>query len=197
LEEHRYKFNQLTMQMQHDLDLASSRLQVEFDALSLVHNLRTKEEFTHLAALWKSFANLGFALHALLSAEILFNVGETEKWDAYKVEFVDSYKTALDSSQHLLAEEMIFIPAAIADVAEEIVQELQSEHLHYIVGTWIAEPRAEDAYIAHKRRLMIAFAEKNDSLERLIRAHILGESRLGSIIRPESPGLDESEARRP
>jgi hypothetical protein len=123
LEKQRHEYGQLTQQMQHQLDAALKRVQVELDTLGLIHNLRTKEEFTHIGALWKSIANLGFALHALLSAEILFQAGETEKWNEYKVEFVDTYKTALNGSQRLLTEEMIFIPAAIAEVAQDIVLE--------------------------------------------------------------------------
>ncbi len=183
LQDDRYKFDQLNLQLQNQLADNSRRLQIELDAIGLVHNLRTKEEFTHIAALWKSFAGLDAALHAMLSAEILFDVGETEKWNSYKVEFVDNYKKALSNTQQILAEEMIFIPVTIAALAEDIVQGLQSEHLHYTVGSWIDHPHLEPKYMALKSTVMNDFAEKHVKLEGLIRAHIRGE-----VLAPTTSG---------
>ena len=184
LQDDRYKYEQLNLQLQNQLADNSRRLQIELDAIGLVHSLRTREEFTHIAALWKSFANLDFALHAMLSAEILFNVGEAEKWDSYKVEFVDNYKKVLSSTQQLLAEEMIFIPVTIAGLAEDIVQGLQSEHLPYAVGSWINYPDLEPKYRGLKSKVMNDFAEKHVKLEGLIRAHIRGEALASTTDRP-------------
>jgi hypothetical protein len=52
LEDHRYKYDQLGLQTQHDLDIASRRLQIKLDALGLVHSLRAQEAFFRLADLW-------------------------------------------------------------------------------------------------------------------------------------------------
>ncbi len=59
LENQRQEYAQLNMQMQHSLE-----------ALGLFHSLRTKEEFERLAKLWKSFANLSFAFHAMYPGDL-------------------------------------------------------------------------------------------------------------------------------
>src|ERR1035437_9857313 len=58
LEKQRHEYSQLNIAFQSQLEIATRRLQVELDALALVHKLRTQEEFTRLAGLWKHIANL-------------------------------------------------------------------------------------------------------------------------------------------
>jgi hypothetical protein len=58
LEKQRHDYSQLNIAFQSQLEMATRRLQVELDALALVHKLRTQEEFTRLAGLWKHIANL-------------------------------------------------------------------------------------------------------------------------------------------
>ena len=175
LQDDRHKYDQLNLKLQNQLADNSRLLQLQLDAIGLVHNLRIKEEFTHLAALWKSFAVMDTALHEKLSAEILFNVGEGEKWKSYKVELIDNSKKALSNMRQILAEEMIFLPVIIAGLAEEIAEALQSELLHYVVGLWIDFPEHETEYRALKAKILGEFAEKHVKLEGLIRAHIRGE----------------------
>jgi hypothetical protein len=148
----------------------------------MVHSLRTQEEFTHIHALWKKIAKLEFALREMITSETLFEVtlsAPDERWDEYKKTFVDAYKSALDESQHLLAEQMIFIPGTIADVALNIVHELQAEHLHYIAWVWIHQPKAAEGYAVHRQNIWNAFTEKSKILEELIRTYIQSEARIG------------------
>ena len=44
LESDRAKYQQLNTELQHNLDVATRRLQIELDTVSLVHKLRTTEE---------------------------------------------------------------------------------------------------------------------------------------------------------
>src|ERR1019366_6845412 len=58
LEKQRHEYSQLNIALQSQFETASRRLQVELDALGLVHKLRTQEEFTRLSGLWIQIINL-------------------------------------------------------------------------------------------------------------------------------------------
>jgi hypothetical protein len=191
LQDYRHKYDELNIQLQNrladnsrrlqaELEMISKRVQVELDALSLVHSLRTKEEFAHLAALWKDISKLGFALREMISALVLFEVTQAtpEKWDEYKASFVNPYKSALEESQRFLAEHMIFIPATIAEVALDIVHGLQAEQLHYIAEVWISQPEAAQNHSIHRLDVWKEFTEKSTTLEYLIRTYIQSQDRL-------------------
>jgi hypothetical protein len=63
LERERAEYQRLNAQLQHDLDLATRRIQIELDAVGLMHKLRTTEEFSHLGQLWKKMAWLSLTFN--------------------------------------------------------------------------------------------------------------------------------------
>lgn len=58
LEKQKQEYSQLNIAFQNQLDIATRRLQVDLDALGLIHKLRTQEEFTRLSGLWIQIVSL-------------------------------------------------------------------------------------------------------------------------------------------
>jgi hypothetical protein len=179
LEDHRQKYNQLNMQMQHDLDNASKRLQLELDTLGLVHSLRTKEEFSRLSALWKRFANLTFAFHEMSSPGLVVVPAHEEEGKRYIAKLSEDFEAALRDAQNFFAEEMIFIPEPIVKAAQDTIYPALRvpylEIIHESGGRKAALWKALEQYDSGLRRL-----------EQLIRQHIRGEKLDSAEIRNAS-----------
>jgi hypothetical protein len=154
LEDHRQKYNQLNMQMLHDLENASRRLQVELDALGLIHSLRTKEEFARISVFWKSITNLPFAFHTMASTGLALGPSDTEEQKRYKARLREKFEIALMDTQQVFAEEMIFIPEPIAIVAQSLLEELLKEPFLYESLALAGDPRMSRQYIEFRQRFL-------------------------------------------
>jgi hypothetical protein len=190
LEEHRHKYATLSQQMQHDLDNASKRLQMELDTIGLVHSIRTKEEFGRLAALWKMLANLSSAFNAISGPKEYMGPGYEKDWREYQgAKALANFEKAARDAQQFFFEEMIFIPERIAKVAGHtlsfpfsILNFLDNgvnQHLHTEFGDIV-------------RKLLRNFEDSRSELEQLIRMHIRGES-LGETSNHHIPLDDQDE----
>lgn len=183
LEEHRQKYNQLNMQMQHDLDSASRRLQIELDALGLVHSLRTKEEFDRLAGLWKRFSDLSAAFHALYSRGLDFFSSAKQADITYKNKLRDDFHTALLDFQNYFHQEMIFIPEPIAMVAGYTLSFASKVPYLELAIEETEDPQSRAKFYGLIQAALEQFSHHHNPLEELIRKHIRGES-LGKTQSP-------------
>jgi hypothetical protein len=121
LEDHRHKYAQLNQQMQHDLDRASKRLQMELDNLGLVHSLRTKEEFPLLSALWKKFSVLHVAFRSVFNPNKSALYPDANERRQHSDKLSKNFVEALQQARQFVYEEAIFIPQPIAKAAEDLL----------------------------------------------------------------------------
>jgi hypothetical protein len=171
LEDHRHKYNQLSLQMQHDLDIASRRLQIELDALGLVHSLRTKEEFSHLATLWKKISTLSFALHTMVEkGQTLIIHSETSYMDSWRTDCEE----ALDDMKMFFSEEMIFIPGPISKLGQRMLEGLSGLPTLYYFTVRFNNER-EVIHMGHIDQFLQQFDVDRNQLEQMIRTHLRGE----------------------
>jgi hypothetical protein len=123
LEEQKQKYAQLNLQFQSQLDIASRRLQVEFDALSLIHKLRTQEEFSRLAELWKRMANVRDYFEAIAGLGLSLGYSDEEMQKQQNEKMRMQFNDWLAKAQQYLSEEMLFIPKHIAEAAAMTLKE--------------------------------------------------------------------------
>jgi hypothetical protein len=172
LEDHRHKYAQLSQQMQHDLDMVSRRVQVELDALALIHNLRTTEEFSRVAALWKRFAILLPAFRAISGPREYMGPSYQEDWQKYQDKRYASFEAAAHDAEQFYYEEMIFIPEGIAEQA--------GLTLGFALGIVEFLDNREDVPLRIEFSDMVqmslrSFVSSSNDLHRLIRKYVRGE----------------------
>jgi hypothetical protein len=189
LTKQKQEYNQLNLAFQSQLDIASRRLQVELDALGLVHKLRTQEEFTRLAELWKQMATLrnDFAAIAQMGLTVAYQDPEARrKWEA---QMQQQFESHLDDAQKFLTEEALFIPKPICDKADAALVAGAHERLNhvlfapYLVVNTVpsAPPFGDDSkvlqeYQRARTEIHKSFVAAMAELEPLMREHIAGHS---------------------
>jgi hypothetical protein len=189
LEHQKYEYSQLNIAFQKRLDDASRRLQVELDSLGLVHKLRTQEEFTRLSGLWIQIVNLRNQ-YAGLAAQSGFRLGfadrEVQKQvDAENRQQFDKY---VNEAQRFLAEQGLFIPKPICDIAQNAINAALIEQANFAsfspyVGENTIPTSGQDRkvfsdivleYHKAKANSFKEFTEAVKKLEELMRKHIAG-----------------------
>ena len=182
LEEHRHKYTTLSQQMQHDLDNASKRLQMELETIGLVHSIRTKEEFSRLAALWKKLASLAVSLGAICGPRQDLGPTYEAGWRKYKDKLIENFENAAHDTQEFFYEEMIFIPEPIAMKAEHALSG------PFRVLDYLDSVEDSSVNSGEFRKLVQGALEEfqlaRNDLEQLIRRYIRAES-LGKTERPD------------
>jgi hypothetical protein len=66
LERYKSEFARININFESQLGIATRRIQVELDALSLIHKLRTEQEFTRINDLWKHMVELRSSLLSII-----------------------------------------------------------------------------------------------------------------------------------
>jgi hypothetical protein len=181
LEDHRQRYNELNLRLQHTLENASKRLQMELDTVGLVHRLRTREEFTRLAALWKKLAHLEFTLGAISGPREDLGPTYEAGWRKYRGKLIENFETAVHNTQDFFYEEMIFIPEPIAMKAELAL----SSPLRVLDYLDSVQDSPLDSVELRKlvQRARDEFGLSLKDLEQLIRVYIRAESP-GKLERP-------------
>ena len=184
LQEERHKYEQLNIQLQNqladdsrrlqsELDNASRRLQTGLDSLKLVHDLRTREEFSLLTGLWKRYANLSFAFHAMSRPGLSFVPADAEERRKLKAKQKDEFNAALYDAQQFFDEVTVFIPEPIAMVAEDtLTHAIRVPYMYDDSG----DPQLGATFMELTQRALEEFDSGRRNLEQQIRKHIRGES---------------------
>src|ERR1035438_492365 len=118
LEKQRHEYSQLNIAFQSQLDIATRRVQVELDALGLVHRLRTEKEFRRFSGLWKRMSSLQNYFAGLAQQGMTLLPGDAEERKKWNANIRKQFDTCLYDAQMYLAEEALFIPKPICVVAE-------------------------------------------------------------------------------
>jgi hypothetical protein len=105
LEKQRAEYQQLNTELQHNLGLAASRMQIELDAIGMMHKLRTTEEFSHLGQLWKKLAWLSIAFDQECGSGIRLVPPDAEGMKQYKEQRRKAFLAAVEDAQQFFLEE--------------------------------------------------------------------------------------------
>lgn len=189
LEKQRHEYSQLNIAFQNQLDMATRRLQVELDALGLIHKLRTQEEFTRLSGLWIQIVNLRNQYAGLL-AQSGFRLGfaDPEVQKRVDVENRQQFNKYVNESQRFLAEQGLFIPKPICDIAQTAINAALIEQANFAsfspyLGENTVPTSGHDRkvfsdivleYHKAKANSFKEFTEAVEKLEELMRKHIAG-----------------------
>jgi hypothetical protein len=200
LERQKHEYSQLNIAFQSQLDMASRRLQVELDALGLVHKLRTQEEFTRLAELWKRIADLRNTFVAIEIRGIALSYGDAQQRQQYEERAREQFDLNVNEATKYLAQEALFIPKHICGIAESAINAAVQEQLNHanfapfllqntvpssnpILGD--DEVKIHERYFRTRTETFKKFKELTERLEELMRAHIAGQEaeakRTGSL----------------
>ena len=189
LEKQRHEYSQLTIAFQSQLEVATRRLQVELDALALVHKLRTQEEFTRLAGLWKHIANLRNYFAGLVPKGLTLGFEDHQEQERMNAQVRQQFNHWLNNANMFLAEEALFIPKPICDVAERATKTASEEQYnfamfepHLKVSTIPSGPSQTPPvdmgreYAKANADCFKRFSAATEELEKLMRHHIAGDS---------------------
>lgn len=131
LERQRHEYATLNIALQSKLDAASRRLQVELDSLSLVHKLRTQEEFARLSELWKRIVNLrnSFVLMSPSTTQVAVSQEQIDLLLRSRTDFND----LLDQVQDYLSSEALFVPKDICALAQSALIDAAREKHNFLM----------------------------------------------------------------
>jgi hypothetical protein len=185
LERQKHEFSQLNIAFQSQLDMASRRLQVELDALGLVHKLRTQEEFTRLAGLWKRIANVRNYYGSIAQVGLRLTSPDKEKQKHYDAQVRNQFETSLNDAQMFLSEEMLFIPKHISDIAEKALRTAVEERFNFasfspfldtqpFPGGMVETANLRGQYYSAIADSFKRFSSLTDELEMSMREYIAG-----------------------
>ncbi len=189
LERQKHEYSQLNIAFQSQLDVASRRLQIELDALGLVHKLRTQEEFNRLAGLWKRVANLRNSFAGLAQQGMTLMPGDPEERKKWNSHIRQQFDTGLNDALMFLAEEGLFIPKHICVVAESATRAATLEQFNFAgfrpyLETEISTLSSRDEvggivemrqnYNKARAEAFKEFSDATEQLETLMRRHIAG-----------------------
>jgi hypothetical protein len=156
LQNERHKYDLALQEDRHRYEQMNLHLQQQLNTLSKIHDLRLTQEFTHVDALWKSVTALIICIDT--------NYGDLEK---------DEVWTAMMATRQPIANEVIFIPIAIAIAAEEL---LDVVILNLQVVLSIDDvPEAGKERTKAKREMYQKFRDRRAHLQQLIRRYLNGE----------------------
>jgi len=188
LERQKHEYSQLNIAFQNQLDMASRRIQVELDALGLIHKLRTQEEFDRLKGLWKRIANLRIYYGKLAPSGLGFYYAGNDKQKSYEEEVRRQFETWLNDTSMFLTEEMLFIPKHISEIAMKALLAAVEERFNFasfgpflVTQTVPAAHGSDDGTTRMRMEYYKAVADSfkrfssfTDELEILMREHIAG-----------------------
>jgi hypothetical protein len=188
LEKQRHEYSQLNIAFQNQLDMATRRLQVELDALGLIHKLRTQEEFTRLSGLWIQIINLRNQYAAFAQSGFRLGFADREVQKRVDAENRQQFDKYVNEAQRFLAEQGLFIPKPICDIAQTAINAALIEQANfasfspYLVENTIPTSGHDRKvfsdivleYHKAKANSFKEFIEAVEQLEELMRKHIAG-----------------------
>jgi hypothetical protein len=178
LEKEKHKYAEILQTTKSDLDRATNRYQVELDSLTLVHKLRTTEEFSHLGQLWRHMAILQDALRAAAGLGIRLVPADATERTKYMDTLRSEYEKALSETRKFFLEEKLFIPKEIAAGAESTLGAAINEKNFYDIFSKHHEATVRSQYTNSLAGFLADFDAGMTRLEKLMREHIEGPSGL-------------------
>jgi len=116
LEKQKQDYAQLNITFNHQLDLATRRIQVELDALGHLHKLRTEVEFQKIAELWKSLVRVERSFYLLPRADDAFGGrGTPEQLHSNRIDRSIQFSKDVIAASFFWREEALTIPKELVD----------------------------------------------------------------------------------
>ena len=158
--------------------MAARRFQVELDALSHLHRLRTEESVGKIAGLWKRIATIQNSFNIFADEGIRLVPADEEAGKKQDEDLRREMYKSLNDAQQYLHEEMLFIPKHIADVALQALRAALREKYNFAnFGPFLStNPEMWQAYLKNRGDYLSAFNEKAAELEKLAREYLEGQS---------------------
>lgn len=190
LEKQRHEYSQLNIAFQNQLDIASRRLQIELDALGLVHKLRTEKEFNQMGALYQKMAILKNTFSLFAQLGLTLSPADAEALKKQNARVREHFDTELNDAVQFIAENGLFIPKHICDVAEAATKAAFREQFTYAIFREYVEnplPRSFDRednqelvntrqqYFDSRNECFAEFSEAMKQFDELCRQHIEGK----------------------
>jgi len=174
LEKEKHKYAEILQNAKSELDKTTNRYQVQLDALGHIHKLRTTEEFSHLAQLWKHMAILQDAFIPAAGLGLMMVPADPESREKFKAALRQDYEVALAEARKFFLEEKLFIPKEIADCAKLTLAEPIKEKNFYDMRAAHHEHGVRILYTQDLPGFVERFNQGMDELEALMREHIEG-----------------------
>ena len=190
LEMQKQEYSRLNIAFQNQLDIATRRLQVELDALGLIHKLRTQEEFTRLSGLWIQIVNLRNQYATFAQTGFRFGHADREIQKRIDAEDRKQFDKCVNEAQRFLAEQGLFIPKPICDIAQTAINAAFIEQANFAsFSPYLVENTIPTS--GHDRRVFSdivleyhkakansfkEFTEAVEQVEELMRSHIAGKT---------------------
>jgi hypothetical protein len=176
LEKEKHKYAEMLQAAKAELDLATNRYQVQLDALGHIHRLRTDEEFLRLGQLWKKLSILQSAFKASAGLGVMLVPADPDERNKFKRALRKEYEDALWAARNFFLEEKLFVPKAIADNAESTLGYAVKEKNFFDLFSDHHETAVRLQYTENLEGFLKGFNEGMETLERLMRVHIQGNS---------------------
>lgn len=183
LEKERHKYAGILEAAKSELERATNRYQVELDSLTLVHRLRTTEEFSRLGQLWRHMAILQDALVGTAGLGLVIVPAGPEQQKKYEEMLRSEYEEALREARKFYLEEKLFIPTTIAECAESTLGAAVKEKNFYDIFSKHKLTTARDQYTQNLQVFVDSFQTGMGRLEKLMREHIEGTRQAASTVR--------------
>jgi hypothetical protein len=174
LEKEKHKYADILQTAKSDLDRAANRYQVELDSLTLIHKLRTTEEFTRLGELWKRIAILQDAFTATAGLGLSIVPADNHEASRYKARLRQDYESALLDARNFFLQEKLFIPRHIADTAETTIGAAVKEKNFCDLFAKHHESGVRSQYLENLQTFVADFKTGMQNLEKEMREHIEG-----------------------
>jgi hypothetical protein len=175
LEQEKHKYADMLQTAKGELDKATNRYQVQLDALGHIHRLRTDEEFSRLAQLWKKMAILQNAFQGAAGLGFMLVPADPVAAKEYREVLRKEYEEALWAARNFFSEERLFIPRSIADCAEATLRYSINEKNFYDIFSKHHETEVRRQYTDHLPEFMDNFNNGIGTLESMMREHIEGK----------------------
>lgn len=175
LEHEKHKYADMLQTAKSELEKATNRYQVGLDALAHIHKLRTDEEFSRLAQLWKKMAILQDAFRGAAGLSLMLIPADPTAAKEYKSNLRKDYEEALWAARNFFIEERLFIPKQIAGSTESTLKHAINEKNFFDVFSKHHEETVRQQYTDNLPSFAKAFDDGMNQLESLMREHIEGK----------------------
>jgi hypothetical protein len=132
LAKQKQEYAQLNIAFNHQLELATRRLQIELDAQGLMQKLRIEAEFEKTKELWRRIVVLRDAFRSIPKSGLALVNPDKEKQHQYHLQssaqFVEKFHDAYD----FWSKEALSVPESISELCSELLKVAQEEVMQAI-----------------------------------------------------------------
>jgi hypothetical protein len=182
LEKQRQEYSRLNTEFNHQLDLASRRVQMELDTLGYLHKLRTESEFQKIREMWKSISYLRISINGIPKSGLSFVSADPETEHKNSVENSYNFVKRCNETFELWSAESLSIPKNISDAVEELLKVARVEQVYaaqypdpfYKTTMVMFEPAGRKQFFDDRDQRLKEFNTKSENLQAMMREYLQG-----------------------